>query len=481
MQNKGYKIGIGAIIATMWGGVSLLANANPLISGPNPALTFDQALRATLRQAPAMLAANSKKAMLKGALRQARGNLLPKLNASFTGMGSNNALNVFGMKLNQRVATFNDFGASQFNPTDPSSLYTAPANLDNPGWYRDFQTKIQLQIPVFNGGQIWNAVHSVQAYLDAAQQGQIFARQQVELGVLKAYEGVLATKAFVSVARKALKAADSYVTLTNKLYQRGVVSKNAQLRALLNRGNVRLKLKSAQVHLEEAKEQLRILIGLPPDHKIHIVSGVFIRVPEISSLSSLQQDLLQDNPALRALGDQVRAAQSGVWQARAAYFPHFNIVVSREWDNRSFAIGGSPSYTVAGVLHWNLFDFGARRGAVDQAQAKVLERRAALRRQQNEMKNQVTSAWLNVSLAKERVKVRNLAIRQATEDQRLQNLRYQNGAATITQLLTAQADLDKARGELVAARYQEIMQEAGLLLAMGKLMPNAVVQKDGAH
>lgn len=40
---------------------------------------------------------------------------------------------------------------------------------------------------------------------------------------------------------------------------------------------------------------------------------------------------------------------------------------------------------------------------------------------------------------------------------------------TFTQLLDAQAELNKARADLVSARYQKVMAGAGLLLALGRL------------
>ena len=58
---------------------------------------------------------------------------------------------------------------------------------------------------------------------------------------------------------------------------------------------------------------------------------------------------------------------------------------------------------------------------------------------------------------------------QAREAQRLVKKRYENGMANLIELLTAQAQLDKARADLVAARYQQAAQRAELKLAVGVL------------
>lgn len=438
------------------------------------ALTFEAAWQAALQQTPEMLKSRAQVSEAQGAVKAARGHLLPKLAAAYTASGSDNGLNVFGMKLNQGKATFNDFGAGQF--TGPSSLSVAPDNLNEPGWYRNYQSKLELQVPIYNGGKVWGYLDKAQAYLRAARQGDEAARQQLTLQVLKAYEGVRAAQAFVGVAANAETAAKSYVDITDKLYARGVVSRNDQLRAQLNLGDAQLRSSEAQAHLAMAVEQLRVLTGTAEGVPLKVAQSLEVKVPG-STLVDLQRQALADNPGLQALQLQLRGEQAGVEVARADYLPHFNIVVSREWNDANAGFGGRPSNTVAGVLSWNLFDFGARRGELDQAHARVTQKMAALRQARNSLRVRTDSAWRNVQVAEQRVKVRELAILQSEEALRLERLRYEKGVATMTELLSAQAELDKTRSELVSARYQEIMQRAGLLLALGQLTPKAVVAR----
>lgn len=450
-----------------WGGMAFAQQ-------PAMVLTFDQAWQQALQQTPEMLKSRAQIAEAQGAVEAARGHLLPKLQASLTGSGSNNGLNVFGMKLNQGVASFNDFGAGQFNPTNPSSLFITPDNLNNPAWYRNYQSKLELQIPVFNGGMVWGYLDKAQAYLRAARQGDEAARQQLTLQVLQAYEGVRAAQAFVGVTAKAEATAQSYVAITDKLYAQGVVSRNDQLRAQLNLGDVQLRRSEAQAHLGKATEQLRVLIGVPEGTPLKVAQSLSVVLPD-ASLVDMQRQAQAGNPGLRALELQLQGAQAGVTVARADYLPHFNVVLSREWNDASFGMGGRPSNTVAGVLSWNLFDFGVRRGGLDQADAQVMQQSAQLRQARDQLRLRIDAAWRDVRLAQQRVRVRELAITQADEARRLERLRYEKGVATMTELLAAQAELDKARSELVSARYQEVMQRAGLLLGLGRLTPNAIV------
>ncbi|WP_321368245.1 TolC family protein [uncultured Desulfuromusa sp.] len=458
------------VITLLLLGYSGLACASP---ASIQRLSFNEALQAALNQTPEMLISRAQIAEAQGAVKAASGHLLPKLQASYSASGSDGGLNAFGMKLNQGEATFNDFGAAQFNPSDPSSLYIAPDNLNEPGWYSNYQTKLELQVPVYNGGKMRSYLHQARAYLSAARSGDEMARQQLTLKVLQAYEGVHTAKAFVAVAEKAVTAAESYTKLTDKLFTRGVVARNDQLRAQLNLSSVRLRKSEAETYLGKTYDQLRILIGDGDDRPVDVTEVLQVSLPE-GSLADLRQKMLEENPGLLALGGKIEASQAEVKIARSDYLPSFNLLLSSEWNNTDWEPGGNQSSMVAGVLSWNLFDFGARRGGVDQANARLSQQRSRLYQARNQLRLQFNAAWRDVALAAERVKVRELAISQAEEAERLERLRYEKGVATMTELLAAQAELDKSRSDLVAANYQQIMQRAGLLLALGRLTPTAI-------
>jgi len=82
-------------------------------------------------------------------------------------------------------------------------------------------------------------------------------------------------------------------------------------------------------------------------------------------------------------------------------------------------------------------------------------------------------------MAEKRVEVRRLAIEQSAEAARLETLRYQQGLATMTELLAAQTELDNARAELIRAYFQRTMQRAALWLALGELTPELVGAERG--
>lgn len=440
-------------------------------------LTPLTAYEMALKQTPRMVQSRARIAQAQGAVKSAKGHMLPSLSASLTASGSDNALNVFGMKLQQRKATFNDFGANQFDNTNPNVLSVAPTNLNEPGWYRNYETKLQLNIPIYNGGQILGGLHQAQAMLGAARAGQRLARQKLLFEVLRLYEGVRTADGYVKAGQQGIQAAQSYVDLTQKLLKRGVVARTDVLQARIHLDDAKLGLAEAEKRQALAITGLRILTGLPDDKPLQLTPRQIELATPGTDLKDLRRDALLSNPGLQALNYRVHAAQAGVSQARAAYLPHFNLMLSHQWDDNKLAFASS-SNTIAGVLSWNVFDFGTRSGALDRARAGVIQGQSALRQAQDQLRLRLDQAWQEVRLARTRLKLKHDAVANASEAARLARLRYAQGLETFTQLIATQAALDKARADVIAARYQQVMAQAGLLLAAGRLEPVAVQLTD---
>jgi outer membrane protein len=106
---------------------------------------------------------------------------------------------------------------------------------------------------------------------------------------------------------------------------------------------------------------------------------------------------------------------------------------------------------------------------VDRAQAQRAELLAKLRQAEEGVGYQVTEAKRKALEAESRIAARTVAVEQAGEAQRLVKKRYENGVGTLIELLAAQAQLDKARADQIAAQYELAVNRAELKRAAGVL------------
>ncbi len=431
-------------------------------------LDFAQAVQRALAQNPDIIVAGAQIGQAQAAVRQSEGARLPKLTASVNVTRTNDALNAFGLKLSQRSATFNDFGAGEF--TGPAALSVAPHNLNYPNPVNNFNTRLEAQLPLYTGGMIEGYTEQARASLRAARQGDVMARQKVIFDVLRAYEGVHAARAYESVAKQGRSAAEAYVKTIDNLFRGGVVVKSDLLTARVHLEDVKVQQAQAENAVQQALDQLHLLLGMPLSEPLDVAGDVAVH-PLEGKLADYQDEALKSNPGLAALRNQLDAAQAAVKVARAGKYPQAGLLA--RFDTNDNALGfDAHSYTLGGQVSWQLFDGGVTNGAIQRAQASRDELAARLSQAENGIRYQVADAWRRAEEVQRRVEAREQAVSQAEEAQRIVNKRYASGVTTITELLGAQAQLDKARADLVAARYELKVQRASARLAIGHLQPD---------
>ena len=408
------------------------------------------------------------------AVRQPGANRLPRLNLSLTGTRSNDALNAFGMKLGQRNATFDDFGAGQFidafvtpgsNPY--SALSIAPDNLNHPDAVNNFNTRVELLVPVYNGGMVRGYVGTARAHMRAAQSGHPEARQENAKQMLKAYQGVHSARAYIRLADEARASAEEYVRITEKLHKQGMAVKSDVLSAKANLEEVKVKGVEARNAEKSALNQLALLMGQSLDEPLDVGAPVTPRLLT-GSAAELRAQALNEHAGLRALRSQLEGAAAQVGAARAGKKPQFNVMLRQDWNDNNLGFDAS-SYTVAGVLSWTAFDGGTTNAAIDRAEAQRSELVAKLRQAEQGIGFQVTEAQRKAFEAEDRIAAREAVLEQAREAQRLVKKRYENGVGTLVELLGAQTQLDKANADLVAAQYELAVNRAELRRAVGVL------------
>lgn len=455
------------IAVLLLGAFAALTAADGVRAAPAAVLQIDfaRAVALTLATSPDLQASNAAVRAARGAEQAAQSARWPRLAASLDAMRSNDPLAVFGAKLSQRQATFADFGAAQY--TGPGSLNVTPTALDYPDAYNNFDTRIEIDWPLYAGGRMSAAIRGAQAALHAARSGDLAARQAVIFDVLQAYEGVRAARAETAVAARSVAAAGAYLASARKRYAQGTAIKSDVLTAQVSYDQARLQQRNADDALATARDKLATLLGLPPGTGFALGPAAEPRMPR-ASLVQLQGDAVAHNPVLLELRQRVAARRAALAAQQAAYRPRVSLTAQRDWNDRTPGFGGA-SYTVAGVVSWDLFDFGARRGAVEQAHGEADAARARAAAYAQGLHLQIDRDWRAARAAVDQVRVGEASVAEATEARRILELRFNQGLATISELLDAQARLDGAAAGLVAARYDLRIRRAAVLLDLGRL------------
>lgn len=439
------------MLKSLWW-LSLTASALALPAAAEP-LAFKQCVAEALANNPDLAASGARIGQAEAAVAQAAGARLPRVNLSLTATRSNDPLNAFGLKLGQAQV-------------DPATDFT-PAALNSPDAVNNLNTRIEVSAPVYTGGQLTAQAEQARAAARAARQGDAAYRQELIQQVAETYQGVHSARAYIKVAEQSVAAATEYLRVTDSLLKQGMAVKSDQLTARVNLEDARVRVAEARRQEAGALDRLKLLMGRPVTEALEIGPADGATLPEGDEAALLEQARAR-HPGLQALREQVGGARAQVEAARAGRRPQFNVVARQDWNDEGFGLAAS-SYTVAGVLSWNAFDGGIANAGISRAGAGQAEAEARLRQAESGVQLQVRDGLRKAHEAELRLGAREAAVADAEEAQRLTKKRYENGLATLVDLLAVQAQLDKARADQVAARHDQEVSRIELKRAVGML------------
>ncbi len=191
----------------------------------------------------------------------------------------------------------------------------------------------------------------------------------------------------------------------------------------------------------------------PPNIPVGLPSVLLERRPDIAEAERLMAEM---------------NAQVGV--TRAAYYPNITLSASAglentsitqwfTWPSRFFSVGPSASETI--------FDFGARRGAVQQAQANYDHTVANYRETVLTAFQQVEDNIAALRVLTDELKQQDAAVQSADRNLKLADARYRAGIDPYLNVITAQTTLLTNQRTSLNLRQEQMTRSVQLLEALG--------------
>ncbi|MGO9432699.1 MAG: TolC family protein [Terracidiphilus sp.] len=206
-----------------------------------------------------------------------------------------------------------------------------------------------------------------------------------------------------------------------------------------------------------------------------------LRIPDKldQSVEDAINTAFKDRPDLQADEARVRAAQSEVKHAHAAYYPTLTFDGSKGWI-RGFGeqYGSSADYAKTYTydatlgLKWTVFDGLRREKSISRAKAEEKVATEEVRDRQDEITNQVWNDYANAATALEQRQAAAALLRAASESYSAALESYKDGVRNFLDVLAAEDALAQARAIDVTARTQVLQSFTDLDFRTGDLLAN---------
>jgi outer membrane protein TolC len=423
-------------------------------AGPSADLSLAEAVKIALEKHPALRAASHQAAAAAAGTDQARAGFLPRVDFSEGFSHSDNPVYAFGALLNQGRFTAADFAVDRLNHPDAIS---------------NWRTNIAGSVPLFMGGRTLLGYQQAEIGREAAERGRARVEQEIIFGVVRAYYGILLAREAQTTVEAAVRTAEANLATAEARTEAGVAVASDALAARVRLARLKEEGIAAANQVRLARAGLNDAMGVALDQSFRITASLDLAPLRYDRLEGLDTLAREQRPEYRQAALEEQRLEKEVLRAKGALLPTMHLIGNYEINNHRFSSDGQDSWSVGVVLNVNLFNGGADRARIVEAQANH-QRAVALReRLSSAIALEVRDAYLALQTARERVAVAKDAVAHAEESLRIVQDRYEAGLTTIVELLDSETALTAARTNLTRTLYEATVGQARLDLNLGTL------------
>ncbi len=348
---------------------------------------------------------------------------LPQVNLSYTSVISNNPLNAFGFKLQQKITEQQDFD---------------PATLNRPGSVSDQVTRLSVQQPLLNMDlqyQRKSVFKQATVYTYKTQRTKEFITWQVQQAYLQLRLSWDAAK----VADEALTTAQAAYKFTKDRFEQGILPKSDLL-------NTQVQIKTIESDLAETKssivtvsDHLSVLMHMPPG-LIYQPEAIFFdeRNSPADTLLAFRADFKAMETALESYDLMIRGS-------RMSYLPRLNAFADYQLHNKNMPGSGTGAYLAGIQLSWDIFKGFQNKNKI---RTQILEKKKLaeeLDNQKTESRADISKTQRQLTDAAYKIDKQAAAVEQAAEALYILENRYRQGLVNTTDILQAQTQLTQKK------------------------------------
>lgn len=406
-----------------------------------PVVTLEEAIRLSALVQPSVISAQGTVRNAGAQIRAAKGQFLPTLSATSTGVNS----------------------FSEDSRTDPTGKVLS-ANRSSTSISMGLSSRVDL----FTGFRRGADVRSARAQGAAADASLIDAQYQSKLNTTTAFLNALYDAQLVQVREAGVRRADEQLKIAIAKLASGSATRSDSLQSLVQLGNARVQLVNALSQLATDEANLGRLVGA--EGRVAAADdSSYYRVMSTPDTAQIRREAVERSPRVQSSLATQNAARASLSSARSAYWPTLSLAGNYNYNGSNSAdyqLFNNRSVSLS--LSWPLFNGFTRERNITQQEVSLEVAEANATDARRQVLASLTGQLGNLEAARLRIEITTISVAAAEEDLRVQRERYRLGASTIVELLTSQENLDQAEVDLVNARFDYLKAKAQIEAIIGR-------------
>ena len=339
-----------------------------------------------------------------------------------------------------------------------------------------FQMSLDLNYTIVDFGARRGRIEAESAQLLAANFAFNDVHRDLIFQVQQTYYRLLNAAGQEDAARASLANAQTVQRAAEERLRNGLGTLPDVLEARSATAQAQYDLQAVLGSEEIARGDLATALGAPATSRIRVQPLRELPIPESES-QTVEQVIavaLNQRPDLQEDVASIRAADAERKEARAAYYPRLDLRVNPIAHSLYFQQQTLPWGHTAGLagglqldLNWTVFDGGARRSRLAEADAQLREAEAQVSAVRDRIEDEVWTAYTNLTTAFRQREAATAFLMAASQSYDAALESYTYGVRNLLDVTAAQKVLAQARSTDVVARTQVLSALADLAFRAG--------------
>ncbi len=343
-----------------------------------------------------------------------------------------------------------------------------------------YDAGITVKQPIYVGGQITAGRKLAAIGVEAARQQIRKTHDQIIADADQAYYTLLSVREKVKMLQAYQRQMDGLFSQVETSVHAEMATGNDLLRINAKRSEISYQLQKARNGENLCRMALCNAIGLELSSPIVITDSV-ITVHQPSTLD----ESIANRPEIELLNQQVKASELQIKMARANYLPTVALVGGYSYMG-GIKMKGATQLADGSVYNYTqnyhsgnpmallsvsipIFHWGSEFKKVKKAQLSLENAQLDLQKNTRLMNIEAKQAVQNMMDGYRMVETAELGSRQSDENLRVMQQKFDNGMATMTDLLDAQSQWQQSRSNLIEAKTQYKIYETEYKRVTGNL------------
>ncbi|MBT2620428.1 MULTISPECIES: TolC family protein [Chryseobacterium] len=348
----------------------------------------------------------------------------------------------------------NESGSGGGGMASPKSVFLGQANLS---------------MPLYSGGRIKYGIESAKYLVEASKLSTENDKIAIAYNVAQAYNNLFKANQSIKVLEENLTASNQRDETFLKMENNGLIARNDRLKANLQTSNIELQLLEAKNNYNIANINMDLLLGIPEATIIEVDPNYIDEAQDAKPVDYYLTEAQQNRKDLQALSQQRRAAQLGSKAAKAENLPTIALTGGYIAADAPDFLTVYNAVNVGVGIQYNLANIWKKNSSLRQSQAREKQLEASNELLNDNIKLDVNREYQNTDYSKQRIAVFEKSAVQANENYRITKNKFDNGLATMTELLDADAAQISANVGVINAKadaalaYRKLLQTTGTL------------------